>query len=312
MTGALEAHAQPRRGLALGLAVLVIGAGLLALALASRPSGLAPPPAIPLVAAGPTPTPTPTPTLAAQPRQRSAPIVAVRPRSEQSRDLAAFRRRATSHVPAAWEAGFYPLYDLAGRTFGVNWLLIASIHRQETSFSTEPDTYHGLNFAGCCGGPMQFNVKNGPVTTWSLVADAYRTAARPPGYDHATSHHPSIYDDYDAIMAGAQLLSTDGATVALDGGAWQAAYGYYGHDTTGVTYADQVLARAIGWSQQGFCINCELDPGLVDAVHAAYGAPVLAELEAVAAAKAKAMAKAKAERAAQDRAAARSAHTSSV
>jgi hypothetical protein len=263
----------------------VLGAGLFALALSSRPAGLAPPPAIPLTAA--TPTPAAAPAIAVAPRHRGAPIVAARPRSEQSRDLAAFRRRATSHVPAAWEAGFYPLYDAAGRTFGVNWLLLASIHRQETSFSTESDTYHGLNYAGCCGGPMQFNVTNGPVTTWALVQGAYRFAARPTGYDHATSHHPSIYDDYDAIMAAAQLLSTDGATAALDGGTWQAAYGYYGHDATGVTYADQVVARAIGWSQQGFCINCELDQGMVAAVHAAYGAPVQAELEAAAAAKAK-------------------------
>ncbi len=292
----MEAHPQtrsPRRGLALALAVLVAGAGVFALALSSRPGGLAPPPTIPLTAA--TPAPAPAPVVAAR-RHGAAPIVAARPRSEQSRDLAAFRRRATSHVPAAWEAGFYPLYDLAGRTFGVNWLLLASIHRQETSFSTEPDTYHGLNYAGCCGGPMQFNVTNGPVTTWSLVDGAYRLAPRPTGYDHRTSHHPSIYDDYDAIMAAAQLLATDGATTALDGGAWQAAYGYYGHDTTGVTYADQVVARAISWSQQGFCINCELDQAMVDAVHAAYGAPVQAELEALAAAKAKAKAKAKAER----------------
>jgi hypothetical protein len=53
-----------------------------------------------------------------------------------------------------------------------------------------------------------------------------------------------------------------------------------------VTYADQVLARAIGWSQHGFCINCGLDPTLVAAVHAAYGAPVLAALEAAAAVRA--------------------------
>jgi hypothetical protein len=39
-----------------------------------------------------------------------------------------------------------------------------------------------------------------------------------------------------------------------------------------------VLARAIGWSQQGFCINCGVDQALVEAVHAAYGAPVLALL----------------------------------
>jgi hypothetical protein len=74
------------------------------------------------------------------------------------------------------------------------------------------------------------------------------------------------------------LLSADGAAYALDGGAWGAAYDYYGHDATGVTYADQVLARAIGWSQHGFCMNCGIDTRLVEAVHAAYGAPVQAAL----------------------------------
>jgi hypothetical protein len=64
----------------------------------------------------------------------------------------------------------------------------------------------------------------------------------------------------------------------LDAAAWAAAYAYYGHDATGVTYADHVLARAIGWSQHGFCINCGVQATLVEAVHAAYGAPVLAAL----------------------------------
>ena len=93
-----------------------------------------------------------------------------------------------------------------------------------------------------------------------------------------TNLHPSIYDDFDAIMAAAHLLSADGAGYALDDSAWNAAYDYYGHDTTGVTYADQVLARAIGWSQHGFCINCGVEPALFEAVNAAYGAPVLAGL----------------------------------
>jgi hypothetical protein len=102
-----------------------------------------------------------------------------------------------------------------------------------------------------------------------------------------TAKHPSIYDDFDAIMAAAHLLSVDGAEYALDDSAWDAAYDYYGHDANGVTYADQVLARAIGWSQHGFCINCGISTSLVEAVHAAYGAPVLAALEAESAAAAK-------------------------
>jgi hypothetical protein len=183
-------------------------------------------------------------------------------------------------VSTRWMEGFYPIYEEAQNTFGVNWLLVASIHKQETAFSTAPSTYHGLNFAGCCGGPMQFNVTNGPVTTWDLVSNSYIYGRRPARYDHPTAAHPSIYDDFDAIMAAAHLMSADGAEMALEGSAWNAAYDYYGHDATGVSYADEVLARAIGWSQHGFCINCGVEPALVQATYAAYGAPALAALTA--------------------------------
>jgi hypothetical protein len=279
-----------RGGLILGLGLLVIGGCVLALALLGGSGGQngasngAQPPRI--VAA----TPTPTLTASSAPAATRAPaatgrpaIVAARPGNEQQRDLAAFDRRAPIHVPASWVAGFYPVYAVASKTFAVNWLLVASIHEQETAFSTAPGTYHGLNFAHCCGGPMQFNVTNGPVTTWALVRNSYIYASRPAGYPHPTVDHPSIYDDFDAMMAASRLLELDGATEALDYGAWVAAYDYYGNDETGVTYADQVLARAIGWSQHGFCINCGLDPSLVAAVQAAYGAPVLAALQAAAA-----------------------------
>jgi len=59
--------------------------------------------------------------------------------------------------------GFYPMYATAQRTFGVKLAALASIHRQESAFSTAPDTYTGLNFAHCCGGPMQFIRDQRPV-----------------------------------------------------------------------------------------------------------------------------------------------------
>jgi hypothetical protein len=203
--------------------------------------------------------------------------------AQAHRDLAVYEAQTDTHIAERWMQGFYPIYSVAQRTFGVNWLLLASIHKQESAFSTAPGIYSGLNFANCCGGPMQFNVKNGGPpggsdSTWALVSDSYRYGARPFSYDHMTAHHPSIYDDFDAIMAAAHLLSADGAGYALDDSAWNAAYDYYGHDLTGVTYADQVLARAIGWSQHGFCINCGVEVAMVEAVHAAYGAPVAASL----------------------------------
>lgn len=212
--------------------------------------------------------------------QAVRPIVGDPSPAEQDRDFAAYETQTSTSIPERWMTGFYPIYSVAQQTFGVNWLLIASIHKQESAFSTAPSTYHGLNFLHCCGGPMQFNVTNGPVTTWQLVSNSYIYGRRPAVYDHQTTRHPSIYDDFDAIMAAAHLLSADGAGYALDGSAWNAAYDYYGHDATGVTYADQVLARAISWSQHGFCINCGLELAMVRAVHAAYGAPVASMLEA--------------------------------
>jgi hypothetical protein len=217
-------------------------------------------------------------------RGSTAAIVAAPSSAQQAVDARRFIDQTETHVLTRWMEGFYPIYAVAQRTFGVNWLLLASIHMQESAFSTARGTYHGLNFAGCCGGPMQFNVTNGPVSTWQLVSNSYVYGRRPAAYDHMTSSHPSIYDDFDSIMAAAHLLSADGAEYALDGRAWAAAYDYYGHDATGVTYADQVLARAIGWSQHGFCVNCGVQQSLVEAVHAAYGAPVLEPLTAASAA----------------------------
>jgi hypothetical protein len=216
-------------------------------------------------------------------------VVANPPSAPGSGEAGGLLGQTEVHIPAAWEAGFYPIYAEAQRVFGVNWLLLASIHRQETAFSTAPSTYRGLNFAGCCGGPMQFNVTNGGAgvqSTWDLVRDAYRFGTRPAVYDHHTAHHPSIYDDYDSIMAATWLLYSDGAGAALDDSAWWAAYDYYGHDAYGVEYADEVLARAIGWSQHGFCINCGVESAMVQAVYEAYGAPVMATYPTATAARA--------------------------
>ena len=182
-----------------------------------------------------------------------------------------YRKTAARRVPASIGSGFLALYREAARSFGVSWRLIASIHRQETAFSTAPTTYHGLNAFGCCAGPMQFNVTNGPPSTWALYRQSFRQGDRPRRYPHPTRHHPSIYDDFDAIMAAGALLRDSGATDLLDGGAWTAAYAYYGHDDYGVDYASEVVARAQGWEIYGFCLNCPVDGTLVAALHDAYG-----------------------------------------
>ncbi len=265
--------------------------------LVGRASPAVAPPPVLVVAATPTPASAQASASTAETGASGADgSIVASPPARQVRSFASYYSPPRVHISKRWMEGFYPIYSVAQSTFGVNWLLIASIHRQESAFSTAPGTYHGLNFAGCCGGPMQFNVRNGGAgtpSTWSLVSDSYVYGVRPSAYDHRTATHPSIYDDFDAIMAAAHLLSADGAGTGLEGAAWNAAYDYYGHDAAGVTYADEVLARAIGFSQHGFCINCGLEPTMVAAVHAAYGAPVLAALTATeASAKAEASPKA--------------------
>ena len=173
---------------------------------------------------------------------------------------------------------FMTLYKRASAAFGVSWRLIASIHQQETSFSSAAGTYHGLNFARCCAGPMQFNVTNGPVSTWDRFSRSFRRAKRPGRYPHRMPRHPSVYDDFDAIMAAGALLRASGAGARLDGAAWRAAYDYYGHDETGLGYADQVLARAVGWSRHALCVRCATDPRLVSEFDADFAAPYRAEL----------------------------------
>ncbi|MFL5845231.1 MAG: hypothetical protein ACJ762_11095 [Solirubrobacteraceae bacterium] len=267
-----------RRPLAVAAACVAAGLAVLVFALAStrapladseRAAALVPAPAVVKTAVTPAPAPATT-GVAGDPLADM--------RAQWRRKLVANEH---AHVPAAWVSGFYPLYERAQNAFGVTWLLIASVHLQETAFSTAPGTYHGLNFAGCCAGPMQFNVTNGAGgvgSTWERYRGSYRRAARPASYPNPTAAHPSVYDDFDAIMAAANLLRDNGARVTLDGTAWQAAYDYYGHDANGVGYADEVLARAIGWSQHGFAINREVDPGLRAAVDAAWGAPARAAL----------------------------------
>jgi hypothetical protein len=267
--------------LAIALVTLVAGAGLLGVALAgvlTKGKALPAPPATPAVIVM---TPAAAPTATAQAPQGSSPAK----QAQRTADVRRFTTNDRAHVPASWVSGFYDIYAQAQRTYGVNWLLIASVHKQETAFSTHPTTYHGLNFARCCAGPMQFNVTNGPVSTWTRYKLSATTAPRPANYPHKTTKHPSVYDDFDAIMAAAALLRDSGAGQDLDAAAWRAAYDYYGHDLTGVSYANEVLARAIGWGQKSFCINCTTDDRLMGAVDAAWGAPVRTALDAAAAAR---------------------------
>jgi hypothetical protein len=143
---------------------------------------------------------------------------------------------------------YVPLYNAAGHAFGVNPFLLAAIHKHETGFSTNPDTYR-INFAGCCIGPMQMNVVDG---TWDAVKDAYRAAPRPDTYPHPDGPHPQPTDDFDAIMAAAKLLriKAGGARIPrLDHTAWTAAHNYAGRGPDAAAYANQIMGIALAFER---------------------------------------------------------------
>jgi hypothetical protein len=206
------------------------------------------------------------------------PSAAAAPTPLLSSRAAQYKRNDAAKVSRDDVSRFLPLYRRAARRYDVPWLLLASIHKQETAFSTAGGTYHGLNFVHCCAGPMQFNVTNGPVSTWKQFKDAHLDAPRFDDYPHPTRKHPSVYDDFDAIMAAGKLLKANGATPNLDVTAWRAAYLYYGPgDLTaadfGLTYANEVLGRALNWARRGFRPDAATPRGLVAAVAGLYQPP---------------------------------------
>jgi hypothetical protein len=116
--------------------------------------------------------------------------------------------------------GYLALYRSSARTCpGLPWGVLAGIGKVETDHgrSRAPGVRSGVNAFGCCAGPMQFNIRNGPPSTW----DTYGRGG-------------NVYDPADAIPAAARLLCDNGAPRDLRGAIY--AYNHAGW------YVDQVLA----------------------------------------------------------------------
>jgi hypothetical protein len=99
---------------------------------------------------------------------------------------------ALGDIPRAYLAH----YHAAARTCPkLTWQVLAGIGKVESDHgrSSAPGVNSGLNRAGCCAGPMQFNLTNGPPSTW----DAFGRGGSP-------------YDPGDAIPAAARKLCANG------------------------------------------------------------------------------------------------------
>jgi hypothetical protein len=132
-------------------------------------------------------------------------------------------------------AGYLELYRAAAKHQcpGVSWTILAGIGKVESNHGRAnlPGVRSGLNSAGCCAGPMQFNQTDGPPSTWAIYG------------------HGSPYDPGDAIPAAARKLCADGG--ARPGGLAAAVAGYYGGTTANPPTAAYVThvrcaARAYG------------------------------------------------------------------
>ena len=127
------------KGLAIAGVSVLLGAAIIALALFVLPQdGSRPelPPTPPASAATPSSAPDATSGQTAgnakptrSPKARAA-VHASAGNDVQSARQAweqAFARNDVAHVPAGWVSGYYDLYGQAQSTFGVNWLLLASV-----------------------------------------------------------------------------------------------------------------------------------------------------------------------------------------
>ncbi len=138
-------------------------------------------------------------------------------------------------APSGFDPGQIPapmlaVYRSAGVAFGIDWTVLAAIGSVESDHgrSVLPGVVAGVNAFGCCAGPMQFNLTNGPPSTWDTF-----------GRDENRDGVASPYDPRDAVPAAARKLVADGAP-----GDWNAALLAYNNDPA---YVREVLARAAAY-----------------------------------------------------------------
>ncbi|MEA2353174.1 MAG: hypothetical protein QOJ14_1588 [Thermoleophilaceae bacterium] len=92
---------------------------------------------------------------------------------------------------------YLSIYKAAAAKEGFSWRIIAAIGKNESDHgrSTMPGILSGVNFAGCCGGPMQMCIKDSCGKTWQAYA-----------VDGDGDGVMSVYDPADAIFAAASLV----------------------------------------------------------------------------------------------------------
>ena len=117
-----------------------------------------------------------------------------------------------SYEPSVYARGDIPpaylvTYQAAGVAYGVGWEYLAAIGKIESDHGrgSAAGIRSGVNFAGCCAGPMQFSIIGSGGGTWG----AY-------GVDGDDDGRRDVYDPDDAIPAAANYLTASGAPADWD------------------------------------------------------------------------------------------------
>ncbi len=127
---------------------------------------------------------------------------------------------------------YYALYRVAKQHFHVPWLLVASVHYQETGFGKAPNT-----------------LAHEPA--WYRHKQAAALVARPARYPNRSDRHPSVHDDFDVVMSIAKELRAAAHPQDLGAGAARALAVRYGTGPAGRLSAAMVLERARAWKVLG-------------------------------------------------------------
>jgi hypothetical protein len=149
---------------------------------------------------------------------------------------------ALSDIPPDY-LGWY--ITAAKRCPALTWQLLAGIGKVETNHgrTNAPGVHTGINTFGCCSGPMQFNIRNGPPSTWDTYGDGNPTHVYQPQYAIPAAANKLCTD----ALATPQSVHHDPCPTVAGTPAQHAAVHAYNH---ACWYVHQVLSIATRYTTQ--------------------------------------------------------------
>ena len=129
-----------------------------------------------------------------------------------------------------------PIFEGAGQQFQLGnngWAYLAALNYAESTFGTSqlPGVHSGSNSAGAAG-PMQIGIGGAATDNWDTIV------AEIPAGLAGGAQPPSVYNETDAVYAGAALLKKWGAP-----GNWQAALVAWNNYPPEIAQVTQLVAQ---------------------------------------------------------------------